>query len=414
MFLHVTKLQGKVQFAKQMVAKSGRKNGEETPVPVRVLSSGRTPLHDAAFDGDVSEVEALLAKGADVNAKDYGWTPLHEAARYGHVAVVKVLLSKGAEVNAKNQVGWTPLHMAAQMGHVAVVKELLTKGADVNAKNQVGETPLDKAAQMGHVDVVKALLTKGADVNAKDKHGLTPLHTAAQMGRVAVVKMLPSKGAQLDAKNNDGETPLRWAAEHLDVVKALGQEVIKLAQRAKKPNESSVALKILTDALQERCLPEVAEWAVNHSYGADAFPGEASTARSCVLQYMSPEARARRAAGSKWSYVTPVAGAAAAAVSVYVVEPRILHHFGSDAPDQEERHTFYRGAHLLVAKAAMKWYWPKMAFRLVEVMTIIAFFMGFAMVELWWVWWLPFVGLLFLFPGIKLYGSKELMGAPVK
>ena len=93
---------------------------------------------------------------------------------------------------------------------------------------------------------------------------------------------------------------------------------------------------------------------------------------------MSFETRARLAAGSKWSYVFPVAGVAIAAVSVYIVEPLILHHFGSDdTPDQEERHQFYRGAHLLVAKAAIKkWYWHKIAFRFLEVLTIIAFFHG--------------------------------------
>ena len=450
MFRHVTKLRGKVQLAKEMVAKSVRKKVEETPLPVRVLSSGRTPLHDAAQNGDVSEVKALLAKGADVNAKVWpGYTPLHTAARYGHVAVAKELLSNGAEIDAKSTKGytplhlaafkghldvvkelltkgaqidaknkyvdWTPLHLAARYGHVAVAKELLSNGAEIDAKSTKGHTPLHLAALYGHADVVKELLSNGAEVDAKNKYGNTPLHLAAKYGYVAVVKMLLSKGAQLDAKNNDGETPLHKAAKqgNVDVLKALGQEVIKLAQRAKKPTESSEAPKILTDVLQEQCLPEVAEWAVNHSYGADTFPGEASTARSCVKTYMS-FARARLAVGSIWSYVYPSAGAAAAAVSVCVVEPLILHHFGSDdASDHEERHTFYRGAHLLVANAAIKWYWPKMAFRLVEVMTIIAFFMGFAMVGLWWVLWLPFVGALFLFPGIKMYG-RELMRAPVK
>ena len=319
MFCHVTKLRGNAQRAKEMVAKSGRRNVEDTPVPVRVLSSGYTDLHDAAFRGDVSKAKALLAKGAEVNAK-----------------------------------------------------------------TDLGATPLDLAAFHGHLDVVKALLAKGAEVDAKNEYGKTPLDLAASEG-------------------------------HLDVVQALGRQVIKLLQRAKKPKESKEAPKMLTDTLQARCLPEVAQWAVNHSYAIDDFPGNASTARSCVVQYMSPEARARLAAESWWSYVTPIVGAAIAAASVFLVEPWILRHFGSvDASHHEETHKFDRGAHLLVAKAAISGYWPKIAFRFFEVMSIIAFFMGFAMVELWWVPWLPFVGLLFLLRGIKLYGSKELMRAPVK
>ena len=54
MFLNVTKLRGNVQLAKEMVAKSGRRNVQDTPVPVRVLWHGYTPLHWAAYDGDVS------------------------------------------------------------------------------------------------------------------------------------------------------------------------------------------------------------------------------------------------------------------------------------------------------------------------------------------------------------------------
>ena len=529
MFLNVTKLRGNAQLTNEMVVKSGEKNGEEPPLPVRVLRSGDTPLHSAAEDGDVSEVKVLLAKGAEVDAKNnLGSTPLHEAARKGHLDVVKKLLAKGAEVNAKTNVGdtplqsaafnghldvvnellakgaevdaknengytpftplhWaaikghldvvkellangaevdaknkygnTPLHYAAEYGHLDVVKVLLAKGAEVDAKNNLGSTPLHEAARKGHLDVVKELLAKGTEVNAKDKDGSTPLHwaaenghldvvkellakgaevdakggyfgwtplhSAAQKGHVDVVKELLAKGAEVDAKTKDGSTcwikcgwtPLHYAADngHLDVVQALVQQVIKLAEHAKKSKESSEAPKIVTDALQARCLPEVAQWAVNHSYAIDDFPGDASMARSCVLEYMSFEARARLAAESWWSYVFPGAGAAIAAVSVFMVEPLILRHFGSvDAPGHEEGHKFYHGAHLLVARAIIKCYWPKMAFRFVEVMSIIGFFMGFAMVELWWVWWLPFVGLLFLLPGIKLYGSKELIRAPVK
>ena len=290
-----------------------------------------------------------------------------------------------------------------------MVKTLLAKGAEVDVKNKWGETPLHEAAEHGHLDVVKALLAKGAEVDAKNKHGKTPLHLAAKDGNLDVVKELLAKGAEVDAKDEDGRTPLDLAASegHLDVVQA---SVIKLAEHAKKPKKSKEAPKIVTDTLQKRCLPEVAQWAVNHSYAIDDFPGDASMARSCVLEYMSFEARERRALRSKWSYVFPGAGVAIAAVSVYMVE----RHFGSvDASHHEETHKFDRGAHLLVARAAIKCYWPKMAFRFFEVMSIIGFFMGFAMVELWWVPWLPFVGLLFLLPGIQLYG-KELIRAPIK
>ena len=52
--------------------------------------------------GDLAEVEALLAKGADVKAdkSNSGTTPLHFAAEKGHAAIVDTLLAHGADVKA--------------------------------------------------------------------------------------------------------------------------------------------------------------------------------------------------------------------------------------------------------------------------------------------------------------------------
>src|ERR1700730_10299053 len=56
----------------------------------------------AASRGDRAAVQALLAKGADVNAKDNGGrTALMMATVTGHPDVVQTLLAMGAEVNAK-------------------------------------------------------------------------------------------------------------------------------------------------------------------------------------------------------------------------------------------------------------------------------------------------------------------------
>ena len=49
-----------------------------------------------------------------MNAKsDDGWTPLHDAASMGHKEIVELLLAKGANVNAKNNYGNTPLDLAS-------------------------------------------------------------------------------------------------------------------------------------------------------------------------------------------------------------------------------------------------------------------------------------------------------------
>ena len=73
-----------------------------------------TDLHTAAQEGDVKLVEELIAKGADVNAKDkYGETPLHSALKKAQSEMVQLLIAKGADVNAKDKYGATPLFEAA-------------------------------------------------------------------------------------------------------------------------------------------------------------------------------------------------------------------------------------------------------------------------------------------------------------
>ena len=64
------------------------------------------PIHDAAKNGDLAGVQAELDKGVDVNAKSRtATTPLHYAAAYGHEEIAKLLIAKGANVNAKDGIG---------------------------------------------------------------------------------------------------------------------------------------------------------------------------------------------------------------------------------------------------------------------------------------------------------------------
>ena len=114
-----------------------------------------------------------------------------KAAFKGDIATVKALLAKGAEINAKlKDSGWTALMLAASEGHTEIVKFLLSKGADVNAKSAIKDTSLIRAAREGHTDTVQALLANGAEVNAKGRFGYTALIVAAHQGQIDTVKVL--------------------------------------------------------------------------------------------------------------------------------------------------------------------------------------------------------------------------------
>ena len=117
-------------------------------------------LLDAVAKGDIEVVKQLLAKGANVGAKNAGGeTVLNQAIFNGHKAIVELLIEKGSNVNEKDKSGETPLHLAAHLDHKEIVELLIKKGADVNAKTSskfFAETPLDKAGAASEiVDILR-------------------------------------------------------------------------------------------------------------------------------------------------------------------------------------------------------------------------------------------------------------------
>ena len=67
----------------------------------------------------------------------------------GRLEVVQALLDKGANVNAKTEKGTTALMMASSTGQTDVVQMLLENGANVNAKTSYSLTALMRAAEGG-------------------------------------------------------------------------------------------------------------------------------------------------------------------------------------------------------------------------------------------------------------------------
>lgn len=76
-------------------------------------------LHNAAYRGDLKQIKALLAQGADIAAHDeMDQTPLHVAIDAGHPEAAQLLLDRGAKINAPGTLEWTPLYEALQRVHV--------------------------------------------------------------------------------------------------------------------------------------------------------------------------------------------------------------------------------------------------------------------------------------------------------
>lgn len=158
---------------------------------------GTRSLHRAAHEGDVAGVSALLAGGADANARDDDrWTPLMFAAVKGHAGVVRALLGGGANANARNAKGWTALTLAVSVRDPEMMQLLLGGGADADTRDDEGRTPLMRAAEENNVECLKVLLAHGVDVNARSVAGETASALAARHAHAEVLRLLEEAGAR--------------------------------------------------------------------------------------------------------------------------------------------------------------------------------------------------------------------------
>jgi hypothetical protein len=123
--------------------------------------------------------------------------PLRLAAEFGRKEIAELIIAKGADVNVKDFTDLTLLHFAARKDHNEVAELLIANSADVNAKERRGRTPLHTAAYWGGKEVAALLIAKkGADVNAKDKSGATPVGGATRRKNTEIADLLRKQGGK--------------------------------------------------------------------------------------------------------------------------------------------------------------------------------------------------------------------------
>jgi ankyrin repeat protein len=121
---------------------------------------GFHPLGLAAFFHHAEVVMFLIAAGADVLAPSRNTmrvTALHSAIAGQDRESTLALIAAGADVNAKQQDDFTALHEAAQNGDREIVEALLAAGADPALMLANGDRPADVARNHGHAEIAKAL-----------------------------------------------------------------------------------------------------------------------------------------------------------------------------------------------------------------------------------------------------------------
>lgn len=176
-------------------------------------------LFRAAVGNDVATIEAELANGAELEARDgQGRTALLLATRAAATEAARVLIAAGADANAKDDISDTPYLYAGAEGRTEILRLLLAAGADLGDTNRFGGTALIPAAEKGHLDNVRILLDAGVNPNHVNRLGWTALLEAIILtdgGPVhrQIVAALIAGGADVNLPDGEGVTPLQHAEQ---------------------------------------------------------------------------------------------------------------------------------------------------------------------------------------------------------
>ncbi len=171
------------------------------------------PLMYFASRGSAMVVEALLAKGVDVNSTPSGGrTALMCAAERGKKEMVELLIAKKADVNLADSHKRTALSHAAINGHAEIVEILEKAGGNPEDKYVGGFTDLLLAVVRGDLGAAEKALADGGDINAATTNppGYTALHFAVLHDKPEMLNWLLERKPNLDPHSFNG-TPLKLA-----------------------------------------------------------------------------------------------------------------------------------------------------------------------------------------------------------
>jgi ankyrin repeat protein len=182
-------------------------------------STSGKDLLNAVIDKDVdaAQIQALLSRGADIDARDEaGRTALLIATHGNRIEVARVLIEAGADVNAKDRINDSPYLYAGARGHLEILTMTLARGVDLRSTNRYGGTALIPASERGHVDTVRTLIEAGVNVDHVNNLGWTALLEAIILGDGAerhqrIVGLLVKTDADINLADRDGVKPLQHA-----------------------------------------------------------------------------------------------------------------------------------------------------------------------------------------------------------
>ncbi|KAF5694502.1 ankyrin protein [Fusarium denticulatum] len=151
---------------------------------------GDIPLVLAVRCGKGSIYMKLLERGAlDVCGKNRR-TALIEAASVGNLTLMEDLIRKGANVDHQEHYGYTALMHACRDNNAKVIELLLAANAQLGIESAWGETALTYAIRRCEEDSIKRLLRHSRNPAIRDQHSATVLISASWWHRSDIVSLI--------------------------------------------------------------------------------------------------------------------------------------------------------------------------------------------------------------------------------
>lgn len=163
----------------------------------------RTAMHVAASEGHLETCKYLVEKGARINRSDrWGGSPLDDASRHRHKEVIQYLRSLGATTGSASR-ATNFIKAAAEGDIDEVEMLLAMGEVDVNEGDYDKRTAMHLAAGEGNADIVRLLCKHTANVNIEDRWGNRPLDDAVQGMSDECAQILRENGATNGRRKQD-------------------------------------------------------------------------------------------------------------------------------------------------------------------------------------------------------------------
>ncbi|NXX20313.1 ANKE1 protein, partial [Podargus strigoides] len=198
----------------------------------------------------------FLERGANPHARDpaTGRTALMEAAREGAVELVRALLEKGVDVNLFDLERHSAAHFTAKGGFLEVLRIISAYNGDVGLIAMNGNTPLHYAAEGGFAPCCKFIGQRGCDPTWTNLLKKTPRAVAKEGGfKAAASELLKiEKAFKKQSKPDAIEDPPQWAVRLYDWSLEHEAALCK-AFEAVDQGDGTVAKADFISVIQKRC-----------------------------------------------------------------------------------------------------------------------------------------------------------------